>query len=78
MENVHICIVAALLALAAVSSTAQVLQPDTTLNEFKNASLAAAVDDPDNAPASCPLKPADLSAADLAAVKADCGEWCNC
>ncbi|WIA36067.1 hypothetical protein OEZ86_007422 [Tetradesmus obliquus] len=61
------------LAATATSCQAQQLQqPNTTLNEFKNASAAAAVVDPNNTPALCTLKPSDLAAADLAAVKADC------
>jgi hypothetical protein len=63
----HFLLVAALLAVTASSSTAQQLQqPNTTLNEFKNASLAAAVADPDDAPETCTLKASDLAAADLA------------
>jgi hypothetical protein len=69
-------LVAALLAVTASSSTAQQLQqPNTTLNEFKNAPLAAAVADPDDAPETCMLNSSDLAAADLAVVAADCGEW---
>uniref|UniRef100_A0A383W104 Uncharacterized protein n=1 Tax=Tetradesmus obliquus TaxID=3088 RepID=A0A383W104_TETOB len=61
------------LAATATSCQAQQQQqPNTTLNEFKNASAAAAVVDPNNTPALCTLKPADLAAADLAAVRADC------
>jgi hypothetical protein len=78
MSQSILLIVLVVLVVTATSSRAQQLQqPNTTLNEFKNASLAAAVVDPDNSPAICTLKPADLAAADLAAVKADCGEWCN-